>query len=183
MKKYFIINKEAEYYKDFVEYRKLETQQRKFINKFFNEYNIEANDYMISGNGFCNVPFDEYDKSEIKLYIIPTDNDEKNFSKMLCKPHDYGLCQFKKSSKISKDFAQRCIDEQIVINLHEPRIGDYIKSLIFRCNTTRFMYDGVIYIKVESDYLTNETVIPVGFDEIKASEYHLKLEEMESKNE
>lgn len=182
MERCFIVKKESEYYKDLEGYYKLENQQKKFINKFFKEKDIEAESYRVGGNGCINQPFNEYGKKDIKLEIIPTDKDLINFSKILCKSNRYGLCAFKKNSSISKEFAQRCIDEQVVINLYSPRISDYFVSLgngIYGCGYQTFKYKDILYIKVSSDYLKDEDT-PKGFKEIRLSEYYKIKEETEA---
>ena len=181
MERSFIVSKESTYREDFDKYVGMVEQQKKFINSFFNEKGITANEYKIHGNGSCNSPFKEYEKSDIRLSIVPTEEDLITYGKNLNKPNDYDLCYFKKNSKISKEFAQRCVDEQIVINIYRPRVSDYFKSLGgFRgCSRQQFEYEGKLYLKVESDSLDKDDT-PKGFEEIKLSEYHLAEEEFEA---
>ncbi|HDK7158454.1 TPA: hypothetical protein PTV43_003661 [Clostridium botulinum] len=180
MEKAFIVSKESELYKDIEQYRKLENQQREFINKFFKENDIEANQYRVSGDGFCNVPFEEYEET-ITLYIIPTDKDKEKFSKVLNKPGKRYLQAFRKTSKIAKDFRKQIVDEHIVINLDQPRIGDYFKSISFYgCGFTVFEHENCVYLRVESNFL-KEDDNPNGFKEIKLWEFY-KMQEEFKKN-
>lgn len=177
MEKAFIITKESKYSKELDNYIDLCNQQKKFINKYFAENNIEANAYHMGGNGIVNCPFKQSDVKDIYLSIEPTENDLIKFEKMLCKKNEYGLCRFKKSSSLLKDFAQRCIDEKVVINLWQPRISNYFKSISYKgCGMTRFVLNDVMYMKIDSDYL-KDSEVPKGFIEIKLSEFYLKLEE------
>lgn len=177
MEKAFIITKDSEYSKELDEYIDLSNQQKKFINKYFAENSIEATTYHMSGNGGVNSCFDDYEKHEISLSIEPTENDSIRFLGMLRKKNEYGLCKFKKNSSLLKDFAQRCIDEKVVINLWQPRISDYFKSIRYRgCGMTRFVLNDIMYMKIDSDYLDDKEV-PDGFIEIKLSEFYIKLEE------
>ncbi|ENJ9653510.1 hypothetical protein AB2T14_001118 [Clostridium botulinum] len=178
MEKAFIVSKESELFKDIEKYRKLEKQQREFINKFFKENNIEANQYRVSGDGFCNVPFEDYEET-ITLYIIPTDKDKEKFGKMLNKPGKRYLQAFRKTSKIAKDFRKQIVDEHIVINLDQPRIGDYFKSISwFGCNFSLFEHKNIMYLRVNSEAL-KEDDNPKGLTEIKLSEFYKVQEELE----
>src|SRR5574344_1436880 len=129
MEKSFIVSKESEYRKDFDKYIEMVNEQKKFINKFFDEKGIKGVQYKMWGNGSYDVPFNEEENSEIKLGIIPTEEDSATYSKSLTKPNEYHLCYFKKSSKMAKEFAKRCINEKIIINIYKPRVSDYFKSL------------------------------------------------------
>ncbi|ENK0837089.1 hypothetical protein AB2Z22_000395 [Clostridium botulinum] len=178
MEKAFIVSKESELYKDIEKYRKLENQQREFINKFFKENNIEANQYRVSGDGLCNVAFEEYEET-ITLYVIPTDKDKEKFSKMLNKPDKRCLQAFRKTSKIAKDFRKQIVDEHIVINLYYPRVGDYFESISFyRCGFTIFEHENCVYLRIKSDSLKGDD-IPDGFKEIKLWEFYKMQEEFE----
>lgn len=182
MEKSFIVNKESQYHKDIDKYIELSKQQSEFVEIFCKEHNIEAKEFCVGGDGLMNRPFEDWYKDDIKFSIIPTENDLNNHSKMLRKPDSYGLCTFKKKSKLAKIFAQRCVDEKIIINLYSYRISDYFKSLSYHgCNYSRFVLDDIMYLKVKSDYL-KEDDIPEGFIEIKNSEFYKKLEEFEELN-
>lgn len=177
MEKAFIITKESEYSKELDKYIDLSNQQKKFINKYFAEKEIEAKAYQIGGNGGVNCSFKLCDVGDIHLYIEATENDLIKFGKMLCKADEIGIRRFKAKSEIGKDFAQRCIDEKVIINLWQPRISDYFKSISYRgCGMTRFVLNDIMYMKIESDYLKDDEV-PNGFIEIKLSEFYVKLEE------
>lgn len=181
MERCFIVSKESKLYKDLDQYRQLEKSQIQFINKFFKEHEIESEMFRVSGNGMVNQPFNENCKSDIKLSIIPTKNDIDKYGKYLSKPDKHDLCSFKKNSKVANDFAQKCVDEKVIINLYRPRVGDYFKSISYHgCNTGYFELDDKFYLRVKSDFLKEDDT-PEGFTEILKSEYYKAQEEMESK--
>lgn len=184
MERAFIVTSESEYFKDYAKFLEKNEEQRAFINKFFNEKGIDGNTYIVGGNGMMNVPFSESDKSEIGLRVESTEINLSKFGKMLCKEDQNGLCAFKKSSKIAKEFADKCVDLRIPINLYSPRVGDYFASLrhgIYGCSSERFLLDDIIYLKIISEYITADET-PEGFTEIKLSEYH-KIAESMKENE
>ena len=68
----------------------------------------------------------------------------------------------------------------MVINLHYLRFGDYFKELhLGGYSISRFEYKGSYYLSINTD--RTETITPEydGFIEIKGSEFHAKLEELE----
>lgn len=182
MERAFIVSEESKYSKAIDEYYEMGEEQRKFVNEFFKEKGIEAYRYRVGGDGSVNAPFDEYDKDAIKLYIEPTENDLNTFGKMLCKPDMHGICAFKKSSSIAKEFAQRCVDEQIIVNIYQPRPGEYFKSVRFYgCSYSQFFRNDKLYLKIQSDFLKQGDT-PEGFTEIKLSEFYKELEEYKESN-
>ena len=172
MEKCFIANEESKYNRDWEKYLHMVDEQRKFVNKFLEQKGINAQNYMVRGTGFVNVPFEEHDKKDIVLSIKPTNEDMGKFSKQLCKSNKYNLCKFKQSSKISKEFAQLCIDNKVIINLYQPHIGDYIISL-YRYGINQFPYDNKMYFKIDSVFLTEDSDIPTDWQEIKCSEFYI----------
>jgi len=182
MERSFIATKESKYNIDLHKYMVLVEQQRKFVKKFFIDKGIETTAYLVGGDGFMNRPFNEYEMKSIRLSIEPSENDLINFKKILCKPNkNHGLCTFKKNSSISKEFSQKCVDEQTVINLYSPRISDYFESLGYNgCSYTQFKYDDNLYIKIDSEYL-GDSDTPEGFNEIKLSDFYIAKEKFDTK--
>lgn len=180
MERAFIVTKESKYFKSLEQYDLLRKQQIDFIDKFFKEKGIEATEYYMHGDGMVNCPFSEYEMDTIGLGINPTEKDVKKFGKILGKKDSYGLQHFRKNSKLAKEFKEKCINEQAIVNLYEPRVGEYFKDLFLNKHSTeRFKMESQIYIKLESDNLTkNET--PEGFIEIKLSEYYATRENLAS---
>ena len=184
MERCFIVSKESKYYKDIIIHSEVEKTQHEFVKKFFIEKGIEGSTYVVRGNGCVNSPFKDYEKLEITFSIEPTEGNLTKFGKILCKPDRNDLCGFRKNSSIAKEFAQKCIDEQIPINLFAPRVNDYFESLgngLYGCNSQRFAHNDIVYLKVDGEYLTAEDT-PVGFTEIKVSEFYKALEDYKEKN-
>jgi hypothetical protein len=184
MERAFIATIDSEFIKDYERYKSIELEQRNFINKFFNEKNIESKTFLISGDGCVNQPFTERYQSNITLSIDPTENDMKNYGMYLTKPDKRtGLCSFKKNSALAKEFAQKCIDEKIVINLYRPRVGDYFSSIGWAngCSWEMFNFNDKYYLKIESKNLNAEE-LPEGFIDIKMSEYYLIKEQYNETN-
>lgn len=177
MEKAFKIENNAKYYIDLEKYIDNANQQRKLVDEFLKSKKIEATQYRVGGSGSVNKPFEEYNKDEIILDILPTEKDKENFGKMLRKENDYGLCSFKKKSKINKEFQDYCIETQIIINLYQPDLRDYLKSLDwYKYSRALIKHDDYWYLKVQSDLLKDDDV-PEGFIEIKLSEFYKVVEE------
>lgn len=182
MEKAFIISEENKYYKAVKKYWEGLKKQNEFIKEFFQEKNIDGTCYHFGGNGMCNTPFNDYNKKEIYLYIEPTAKNIDKFGDFFTKKKCYELCGLRKNSEIGKEFAQRCVDKQIIVNLLEPDVRDYFKSLGYgACNVHKFEYGNKLYLKLDSDYL-KEDDIPEGTQVIKMAEFYIKLEEIEKSN-
>ncbi|MTI49440.1 MAG: hypothetical protein FH761_16530 [Firmicutes bacterium] len=178
MERCFIASKESDYLKEHKRYEKLQSQQRKFVDEFMSEKGIESNKFLVGGDGFINKPFKEHQKSDIRFRIVPTEKDIETFGSVLNKPNEHGLCMFRKNSSIAKEFAEKCVDNEIVVNLHSPRVGDYFGSLRYGgYSYTTFELDNDFYLAVESDKL-KEDELPKGFKEIKQSEFYLAKERL-----
>jgi hypothetical protein len=181
MEKSFMVSKESEFIKAYENYVQELDNQKDFINAFFKKHNIETTVYMIRGNGFVNQPFKEYSKSDISLYIEPTENDISKFGKTLSKPKNNGLRSFRSNSIISKEFQNECVKEEIVINLYHPTPREYFSSLGYAgFNWSFFKSNDTYYMKITSERLENSD-IPNGFSEIKLSEFYKAREEFENK--
>lgn len=93
MKRAFYVTKESKYYKDLIEYIEMTKNQKLQVFKFLEENGIQAEKYYVRGDGMCNCAFNEFDKDDIRLYIMPTENDLKTIGKQLCRANNNGLCQ------------------------------------------------------------------------------------------
>lgn len=177
MERAFIISKETDYYKRVEKYIEDSKKQKEVVKDFFIKNEIDlSTQFYVSGNGFINRPFSEHDKSDINLYIIPSEKDELKLNKALCKPIENGLRKFKKGNKLLKEFQNMCIDNNVVINLDYPDLRGYFKSLEYRgYKRSSFHKDENIYLLVESPYLSKDEMLD-GFTEIKISEFY-KLQE------
>ena len=149
---------------------------------------IAGHAYHIGGNGFCNRPFEDFEKHSIRLYVEDCEENNAKFGKELLKPvnifcdSDVMMRSFRANSKTLKQFQELCIERKIIINNHPVREGDYFKELRYGgYSVTRFEHDGKCYLNVKTN--KNEiTPESDGFTEIKGSEYYKALEEFESGN-
>lgn len=177
MQRAFLVTKESKYYKDLEEYLNMVNEQKKFINKFFKNNNINAKKYNVGGNGSCNSPFSEDSKKDIFLRIVPTEEDLNLYEKQLTKADQYNLRRFKSNSKIGKLFAQECIDNKVIINILSLDLRDYFKiDWIYGYSFQRVPCQEGYYLNISSEGL-KEDDNPVGFTPIKLSEFYKKLEE------
>jgi hypothetical protein len=178
MQKYFLATKDSEFAKEMTKYIEMYEQQRVFVKQFFKDNEIEGTQYIVSGDGWVNKPFEEWNKNKITLNINPTEKDNQKFGSMLTKPKHHGLCAFKKGSKIAKEFSDLCFKEKIVVNLYQPSLRDYFQSIGYSAYTSHLLdnEDNSFYLKVESKNL-KEDDIPEYMTEIKASDFYKILEE------
>ncbi len=182
MERAFIITEESNYFKALKEFESNYKNQSNNIFKFLKENGIKAEKYYLRGDGLCNVPFKEENMKEIVLGIIPTDEDNINFDKMLTKSDKYGLRYFKKRSLIGKKIAKYCVDKKLIINLSEPFVFDYLKTVGYGSFSRALLtIDNTKYaLKVKSDSL-REDDNPKGFIPIKLSEFY-KYKESKTEN-
>ena len=182
MEKFYIVTNEE--FLDRVKKVKIaESERRKLIHRFFDEKGIDGKVYYIGGSGYVGVPFTERFKRDINLGINNTENNVKLFDNQLKKDTVNGnMRMFKKSSKILKAFQDECIKEQIVINNHEVRVGDYFEELeLLGYTYLKFEYDGKYYLYISSNKVESITPKKDGFNEIKGSEFYKVKELLESK--
>ncbi|MGL5328357.1 MAG: hypothetical protein ACRDD7_03740 [Peptostreptococcaceae bacterium] len=176
MERAFRVLKDSTYYNRFMKYIENMDNQKKIVKEFLDKHDIETREYYLGGNGAVNQPFIEIWKSDIDLYIVPTEKDKLRFDKVLCKPLEHGLRKFKKSNKLLKEFQQYCIDNQVVINAHEDAPRDYFESIgLSGYSYSRVKIEDEIYLKISSHRLSKDE-IPEGFEELKLSEYYKIIE-------
>ena len=125
----------------------------------------------------CNCSFDDFDKVGIRLYIVPTEADILKFGSNLFKPNSDGSTSFRKGCKVLKAFQQYCVDNEVIINIYQPDLRDYLKSIDwagYRRELT-VCEDGY-YLKVQSELL-KEDDNPEGFIPMKLSDYYAAIGE------
>lgn len=179
MEKFFIVTNE-QFLKEIDDFKENERIRNDFIKEFFEEHGIYGSAYYIRGDGCVNVPFKDYEKKNINLYIGKSEENTEKFGKQLKKPvrfdDGYYLYAFRKDSSILKEFQQACVDKGIVINNHWHREGDYFNELrMGGYSVTRFSFDGKYYLHMETQ---KNGITPRydGFEEIKGSEFYIAFE-------
>ncbi|WP_244832976.1 hypothetical protein [Clostridium sp. BJN0001] len=182
MEKAFKLGKDSQLYKDYQKYIERVEFQKKCVCDFFKNHEIKTTKYYVTGDGFCNKAFNEYEKKDIRIGIIPNECDKKTFKKELLRPSDCGLCMFRANGKLSRSFQNYAIEKQFVINILEPYANDYFKSLGFGGYSLAKLIDenNVMYIKISSEHLGDKDV-PKGLEEIKISEFYAIKERIDVK--
>lgn len=176
MEKYYIV-KNINFQNQIKLDKENEKTQKKFVNNFFEENEISGNLYYLCGTGLCNMPFRDYEKENIRLYIEDNEKNNEIFGKQLKKSKIDGLKQFRKNSELLKRFQDACIEEQIIINLRGIRPGDWFKETeLGGYRSQIFEWDGNIYLKIEKRSVDSITPIYEGFEEIRGSEFYKALE-------
>ena len=185
MEKFYIVSNER-FLKEIRDFKKHSEERRKLINEFFDKKGIAGECYHIRGDGIVNEPFKDFQKGKIRLYIESCEENNQKFGRELLKPtklfcdSDVMMRKFRANSKTLKEFQNLCIERNIVINNHPIREGNYFKELLMGGYTTsRFEYNGKMYLRMYTSRYDDITPIQEGFKEIKGSEYFNSLEEFE----
>lgn len=182
MEKFYIVTN-TEVLAEVKRIKEAESGRRNLINRFFDEKGIDGESYYIGGSGSVGKPFLERSKGDISLHIKDTENNRIKFASQLKKDVlDYNMRSFKKSSKILKEFQDKCIKEEIIINNHDIRFGDYFNEFQYLgYSSMRFELNGKYYLYLSSSKVDSITPTCEGFEEIKGSEFYEAKEIVESK--
>ena len=156
MEKYYIVAPDSAVYESYLGYREASEK----INSAFKDF--------AKGHGF---ETREYYQSAESLHICPTESDTCEFGKYF-KKDSPGL--FKKSAPLAKSWAEKCR----TLELKTPRrpILGFIFGGYGRSSSRLFMINDVLYASFGAE---NDFDNPVGFKEIKASEFFKIVEEYE----
>lgn len=150
----------------------------RFINEFFDKHGIDGNTYYLGGNGRVGVPFEEYNKKDITLYIENTENNISKFGHDFKKNSRYpNLSELKKTSKLLKAFQDECVSNKVIVNLEDVNFGEYFKGLHWGGYIrTYFEVDDVAYLSIQST--NGKDIIPEvdELQEIKGSEFYIAYE-------
>lgn len=161
MEKYFKVTEEASLNRDYWSYVKNAKEVNELVKAFMAKHHIETNYY---------APTDE------KLYIQPTDADEKKFDSVLSQPIENGLRAFKKNSAIGKDWV-KSLNEKGLKVLHRPFVPMYFHGVYGHLRSRLFDINGTVYCSIEGEFSQLDT--PKGFEEMKASEFFKIIEDSE----
>lgn len=185
MEKFYIVTNKK-FLKEIEDFKENERKRNEFIKNFFQRNGISGTGYYISGDGLVNCPFEEWNKSDIRLYVEDCKENLEKFGKQLLKAVSFGeiyLRKFRKGCALLKEFQSECIEKKIVINSHFHREGDYFKELHFGgYSLTRFLLDEKYYLRIETSKYGSITPDYDGFDEIKGSEFYKALEKFEERD-
>lgn len=162
MDKYYEVTKESKLYDEYFKWFNNYIEIKKIAKEFMTTHGIETVEFYASNENF---------------HIVPTANDMKTFEKQLCKnSEDYGLVKFKKTSSIGKDWAAKNVTV-----LRKPMVTFEYYNHIYS-GSTRLFHDkntNKVYFSLESKSDIEET--PVGFVEMKGSDFYKVIEDIESR--
>jgi len=157
--KYYEVTKESKLYDDYFKWFSNYVELGNIAKDFMVAHGIESTEFYASSGSF---------------HIVPTSRDRETFENQLCKnAGDYGLVKFKKSSSVGKDWAAKNVTV-----LRKPMVTfEYYNHMY--SGSTRLFHDkntNKVYFSLESKYDVEET--PVGFVEMKGSEFYKVIEDI-----
>lgn len=154
MEKYYIVTSDSSIYKEYVDYKSMSEKVNAAFVEFAKEQGFETHEY--------------YQSAE-RLHICPTAGDIDKFGTYFKKDIP-GL--FKKNSFPSKAWINKCQD----LGLKSPHKPDLaFEFRVFgRASSRLFMINNVLYASLKADCDFDN---PVGFKELKASEFFKVIEE------
>lgn len=181
------ISKDSDYVKEYARYERDEERRLELCEKFAKEKGITGSKFAIAGDGSVNMPFNENQKKSIYFFIEDNEHNNERFKDSLKKKSSLSraLRVFSRNSKISKEFAKRCIDEGIVVNNHNPNAWAYLEDLK-RLNSeykySLFESGDFMYMKIDMGRSIDITA-PEGFEEIPVSEFYFIYENLKEGDE
>lgn len=116
-----------------------------------------------------------YYAADDALYIVPSEKDAETFKSLLGATIDNGLRKFKSNTKIGKAWVKALKDAELSV-ARKPMVTLYFKGFGGKFRSRLFDQDGMLYCSL--DPVSGE--IPVGFTEMKASEFFKIIEESET---
>lgn len=158
MEQCFEITKESREYDNYFKYLADKEACREIINRFFNDNNIKSDKYSV-GRG--------------KLWILNNPANQEQFGSQLAKDSENGLVAFKKNSQIGRAWSALNVKTP-----NKPFVPFFFDDGgIGRMNTRLFHVDDRVYCSIECiDYNTKFTT-PIGFIEMKVSEFFKVIED------
>lgn len=160
MEKFFTINPDSELYKDYWNWRNNVQENNEIVVKFFRENGISATQYFLSK---------EY------LGIVPVDDDREKFKNQFrTLATNDGLRMFKKNSTIGKAWLKQAATMKF---LHRPTPAFYNNCCVGQSRSRFFEYNNILYFSIDAEKVEMPDSI---FTEIKGSEFHKVMEEIEN---
>lgn len=159
MEQYFEITKDSKHYQEYYDYEAARSRFAEDINKFNEENGINTDGYII---------YDGY------YWVDATAETITKFKSQLRKERLQGCCSFRKNSAIGKAFIASGIKKPF-----KPFVPFFFKDVTgFSCKSRLFGFEGKVYCSIS--YEANiKLECPVGFAEMKASEFFKVVEEIE----
>jgi hypothetical protein len=157
MEKFYIVTEKSDLRQRYLEYEKNLEEVNEVIKEFFEENSIKTDEY--------------YCTSE-SLYIVPTNEDIELYEKMLKKPLDNDLREFKVKSKIATKWQEKLRGKILTVK-QKPFLPTYFNSY-GKSRSRLFQIGDTVYCSYENGC---EFKNPEGFQEIKASEFYKLTEE------
>ena len=159
MQKFYKVTSESKLWKDYLEYKKNSDEINEIYRRFSKGHDIESTQY--------------YPTTSV-LYIVPTEKDKKTFKNQLTKKElDGGLRRFRANSKINQSWVNTLEKLHLQV-IRKPYVPFYFKNVYGRIRTMIFAINDNVYcsIEMEQDFDT-----PIGFKEIKGSEFYKIIED------
>ena len=150
MEKYFVVNENHDFYKRCSQYIE---KRNDIFNKayaYMKQFDVEDREVGVSGRS---------------IYVADTKENRDKFGNMLKKDAKRGWLEFKKNSKIAKEWTHE-----------KPYPPSFIFDVLSDCgrySERMFIFENKLYIgfRLDHDFET-----PDGYTEIKASQYHATVE-------
>lgn len=160
MEKFYIVSEASNIYK-------AQKEHEAFIKKICEVFNGFAETYGIETSQF-------YPSVE-RLEIAPTDRDREKFGQYFVKSKSHPEGTFKLLCPMAKDWADRCKKAGLTKSVLKPTmfLGSTFGVLKYRARL--FEEGGALYCTMESDTPFNA---PEGFEEIKASDFYKRMEDL-----
>lgn len=156
MEKYYIVTPDSSVHKEYISYKERSEKVNSAFVEFAEEQGFETH---------------EYYQSVQYLHICPTDRDTEKFGKYF-KKDSQGL--FKKNAPPAKAWVSKCQSLELE-SPSKPHLGFEFR-IYGRSRSRLFMLNGAMYASFGADCDFKD---PVGFKEIKASEFFKVIEEHE----
>lgn len=156
MEKYYIVTSDSLIFKGYMDYREMSEKVNCAFKEFAEEYGFETH---------------EYYQSVQRLHICPTDSDTERFGKCF-KKDTPGL--FKKNTPQARAWVNKC-QALGLKTACKPYLGFEFR-IYGRSRSRLFMIKDILYASFGTDCDFKD---PVGFKEIKASEFFKVIEEYE----
>ena len=157
MEQFFEITKESREYDNYFKYLADKESCRIAVNKFFDENNIASDKYKVEGG---------------KLLMENTSENRAQFGKQLTKDSENGMVAFKKNSQIGRAWSALNVKTPI-----KPFVPFFFQGGFGQISTRLFNVGDKVYCSIKCVDYDMKFTAPIGFIEIKASEFFKIIED------